>query len=629
MTKLAGAFKAMALSFLGVALLLAYTDLGGTDAPCPQSGWQEEPDAFLRYLHGLGPPEYVSIHPRTVRDKALAAVRTGHFNVAGRPVDLTMPINWRQDPYNDRSWRFWLHSLVLLEPLLQGHGQSGDPLLLRKAVDITLDWLGQNQRGAKGISNFAWYDMAVPARAAYMAYLLRAAAVAEVITPQEAAVLGRHLEDHADWLAQADNYTVGHNHGLFQDVGLFVAAYQFPEHPKSGCWEGIARGRFASTVAATVALDDGIHLEHSPGYHVGITALLKRFQALGIGGADLKALVERMSDGAGWLVMPDNRYPQLGDTDLNKAPGWVKARARPLQGLKLFHQGGYGIVKRPESYLILAAGYHGRGHKHADELHLSWYDKGRRILVDTGRYGYYYHETGRRYAESSRAHNGVEFRGEPFTWRGAKPYGSGLLGGGLEAGWYVLAAKNPLVEQVGVQHRRLVLYAPGEQLLVVDETLPPEPMNTTRYFHFAPGLDLAPRADGDLAIVGEGFEGRICDLSGRGDVTIRRVAGVREPEVQGFTFPANRKWAVAPTALLETQAAGRFLVTGIDLGVGEQGGFCAGRRRVTLEWNGQTLSFGGALEEASESLRIAVATPMEPGGDDKVHSPMQLSVQDN
>lgn len=449
-----------------------------------------------------------------------------------------------------------------------------------------------------------------------MAYLLRAAAVEGAITPHEALELGTNIEDHADWLAKEENYTSGHNHGLFQDAGLFVAARQRPEHPRSECWKAIARSRFADTVGETVAENDGLHLEHSPAYHVNITQLLARFQELGIG-EHLDALVERMRDSAGWLMMPDGRYPQLGDTDLTTVPDWVATRAEGLGGLKLFREGGYGVVKHPESYLILAAGYHGRGHKHADELHLSLYDHGRRILVDAGRYGYYYDEPGRQYAESSRAHNGVEIGGEGFTWRGLEPYGSGLLGGGRSGGWYALAAENPLIEERGQAHRRLVLYKPGEQLLVVDKVMLQEPMATSRYFHFAPGLDLVPAANGSLAVVGDGFEGRICDLSGGGRVKTRRVAGVREPEVQGYTFPDNRKWAVAPTAVLESAESGRFLVTAIDLDARDKRGLCAGQRRVTLEWNGEPLVLGGAAKTTVESYRISVALSATSEGDDK------------
>lgn len=578
--------------------LLAVISIGcaAEGALWPADAWEgRPPDDLVDKIAAAGPPELLSIHTLPATEAEISDARAGRFSVVGRPADLTLPVDWHQDPYDDRSWRFWLHSLVVLEPLLQGYEATGDSALLTRAVEICLDWIEQNPLGDRSNSRFAWYDMAVPARAAYMSYLLRAAAVAGVIEPRQAVRLAMAIEEHADWLALRDNYTAGHNHGLYQDTGLYVVARQLPDHPRAGEWRRVARERFEETLRATVAVEEGMHLEHSPAYHVKITELLESFIALGIGDEKLPGLVERLRANAGWLVMPDGRHPQLGDTDRVKVEDWVLEQAAGREGLASFPDAGLGVVKRPGSYLILAAGYHGRGHKHADELTVSLYDQGRRVLVDAGRYGYYYQDPERIYAVSSRAHNGVEFAGEELVWRGIPPYGSGWLGAGEDGGWYALAADNPLLAGREISHRRLALYAPGEALVLVDRSAVPETMAVRRYLHFDPKLRPYPTEQDERRELrgSDGFRGWVCDLSPR-PVELSMVEGVETPEIQGFTYPDNRVARRSPTLIFDSvaDAGSGAWITVLDLT--PEGGICTGRRRLALDWNGERWELGSA-----------------------------------
>jgi hypothetical protein len=56
--------------------------------------------------------------------------------------------------------------------------------------------------------------------------------------------------------------------------------------------------------------------------------------------------------------------------------------------LRVLPEAGYAVVRAPQphgthdhdtaGYLLLAAGFHSRAHKHADDLTICWFDRGRK-----------------------------------------------------------------------------------------------------------------------------------------------------------------------------------------------------------------------------------------------------------
>jgi len=268
-----------------------------------------------------------------------------------------------------------------------------------------------------------------------------------------------------------------------------------------------------------------------------------------------------------WLVLPDGKYAQLGDTHLINAPAWVADHPEP-EGLWFARLAGLAAVATPGERLLAVAWYHVRGHKHADELSFVWYARGTRLLVDAGCYGYYYDEPGRKYAESSRSHNVLTRADREFSFRGQPAYGSGLLGAGSGAGWYAIIGHNPLLAAQEVAHRRLWLFRPGELLYVVDlvENRADERPQLRRRFHFGPEVEASHLGDSTWRLaVGDRVVGRMCELSGEG-VTFRAVRGQREPEPLGVTFPSTRTWSENWTLELDSPADLPVLVVAFALG---------------------------------------------------------------
>ncbi|MGC6488697.1 MAG: hypothetical protein ACON4Z_13705 [Planctomycetota bacterium] len=157
--------------------------------------------------------EYVSVHGTATDVDAVAAAKRGQFSVGKKAIELAVPVNWCMDPHGDRTWRFFLHSWTFLEPVVHA-AVGGDAEAARLCTDFALDWIEQNQRGAPGISEFAWYDMAVGARAPTLGCLARLSRSSGG-DARTAQVLLRSAREHGDWLADDQNYKTAHNHGLF------------------------------------------------------------------------------------------------------------------------------------------------------------------------------------------------------------------------------------------------------------------------------------------------------------------------------------------------------------------------------------------------------------------------------
>lgn len=509
-------------------------------------------------------PAYRLPVARATSPQDLIDARDNVFRVARERVQLAPPIDWLQDPYGSRSWMYDLHTLAFVEPLLRLYRDDGDVGCLRTAVEIALDWWKASGPDAEDVSPLAWYDMAVGLRAPLLAWLAIAAHHEGQLTDSESAQLARCLAAHGSFLADDKNYAFGHNHGLFQDEGLMLLADYLPVLEGAAGWRATACRRLLKTLRMTVNFQEGVHLEHSPAYHYAIVNMTRRLLAhFPDLSQDLGPLLARLEATGRWFVMPDGTTPQFGDTDRIPAPRWAAAPGSEAVGMKLFLASGYAVVRTPSCYLAVAAGYHGHGHKHADELSFVLHDGGHLLVGDAGRYGYDEEHPDRRYARSSAAHNVLVVDHRSFGWRGRPPYGSGIRRGGEGDGWYGVEATNPLVGQ-GTRHRRVFLYRPGHALIVVDVVSAEDDHDYSRLFHLGPGIH-AIRRDDMLELRGLDVPVAVSQYS-ESAVLTRLVGGQDEPSLQGWTYPSERTREPVTTVVHEYRA--RDLLAGSLFAIG-------------------------------------------------------------
>jgi hypothetical protein len=522
--------------------------------------------SWLSRLEAAGPLDPTTsdqVVGRVYSHEELLAARAGTFTFLGGQAVLAPPVDWTQDPIGSRSWRYHLHTLQCLAPLLSAWRRHGDRSALEQALAIGVDWVRSNGRGAEGISEFAWYDMAVGIRAGILAYLIRAAALEQLLDEATAAESVRSVIDHGVFLAADENYASGHNHGLFQDEGLLLLSERLPFIGEAAGWQETAARRLLDTLAKTVSSRDGVHLEHSPAYHFVILNMVRRLTGRpALSGGALHDLLRRLEETAAWLVAPDGTLPEVGDTDPVSVPAWAAEAAAGVRGMRTFMDTGYAAVRRGGSYLLVSAGYHSHGHKHADELSFVLHENGVRIVGDTGRYGYYENEPGRQHARSSSAHNVLLVDGD-FTWRGNPSYGSALVWARAEGEWYAVEGTNPLIEPEA-RHRRLFLYRPSSVLLIVDEVESNEPRTHTRLLHFGASVELRPGVKA-IELAAPGVRGHLTEWSST-ETAWRIAEGQIEPRMQGWTFPSDRRWVPVPTVELEGRASAALYATVLSFG---------------------------------------------------------------
>lgn len=342
---------------------------------------------------------------------------------------------WYEDPLNDRSWRYALHSLFMVEYLINGYETFSRVEYLMKAKDIILDWSKWNLQDSK--SDMAWHDHSTAIR---LIQISRYYNIYKNIddSDEHKKIIYDVVEKHAEKLSSDDFYMPKHNHGLDQDLALYIASLVFSDHIKANTWKETSLVRFKKQLDDLFA-DDGSYLEHSPHYSflvldriIQFTGLLSIFNR-----TIYTEVIEKLKKQIAFLIsmlQPDGTIPPIGDSEeqpitftnvegfdpsietlINKANNFDSY----IGELKLeipdevFPIGGYAILKNKAlskdelTQIIFCCSFHSRVHKHHDDLSFILYSSGLPIFMDSGKYNYNYKSEERQYVVSSRAHNSV------------------------------------------------------------------------------------------------------------------------------------------------------------------------------------------------------------------------------
>jgi hypothetical protein len=505
-------------------------------------------------------------------------------------VALEPPIDWSFRDQASRSHNFHLHSLDLIDPLLAAHsaGETGHDYLGR-AFAVALDWVRNHPEPATaGSSPMAWYDMAIGLRAYRLAYLYDEARRIGLGSEEERELLRASLEAHRDALINDESFAAHSNHGLYQASGQLAMARRLSDLRGMGAAALQARERLAASINAQFTTE-GVHKEHSPGYHLRVLETLTGIEKAGLlDTPELQAVARRARESLGWFVKPDGRLVNFGDTD-NGRPASALLPAAPLRGLKVFPRSGYVIARGGDSILAQTLAYHSRTHKQADDLSFVWSEHGRDILIDAGRYGYrgktapgsdlwklgfWYGDPNRVFVESTHAHNTVEIGGQSYNRRLEQPYGSALLRAETTGEGLVVSLGEVDHGEQG-RHRRVLVYRPGGWVLVIDRLAPssveagrkgllglggPKSVTYRQWFHFAPEFRVQAVSATAFAAEEQTGETRVRGVALAPGVAVTDVAaGQTEPRLQGWTSPRDGELVPAPAVAMETSSRGPVL----------------------------------------------------------------------
>jgi hypothetical protein len=482
------------------------------------------------------------------------------------PVKLDLPIDWTSMWMSNRTWNFRFHSWNFMGPVLHAYETTSERRYLDWCLDRAVSWAETfNEGDARG--TMAWYDMALGYRCHRLAYLVERAIALEV-EPGRIATLLACVVRHQRALFEDDAFNSRNNHGVYVALGELALARRLRMLPGMDVIEAQGRERL-DHMARTQFAADGGHIEHSPEYHdMLLGSFVGAVRAGLIHDESLRRRLALADDVLGWFIQPNGELAQVGDsqarqmrrrppsssptTDFLMSTG---TRGTPeFRRLRVLPESGYAIVRSPQpqgtedhegaSYLLLAAGFHSRTHKHADDLTFTWFDRGHEILIDAGRYGfvkllpadsplrqqgYFYGAPERQYIESTRAHNTIEVDGADHVRRDRKPYGSALIDAEERDDHFRMRAG---VDHGLWRHRRTIVFKPSQWLYVVDDVRAEDGADHDFRAWWNLPEQVRPRVadDGGLGIDVPGVDETlwVSDLAG-GSSLIAPVTAARDP----------------------------------------------------------------------------------------------------
>lgn len=479
------------------------------------------------------------------------------------PVPFTLPFDWTADPFEDANWRFQLSAWRPLDVYIGLHCRTRDPGAYQILVEAMLDWGRAEARGRRKTA--FWGDMAAGIRAAKLAYVISQPDFGALSTLKRAAVV-RLARRHLARLRDPD-FIAYSNHALAQIHGAAALCHYAPHWPE-------ARGgqAYVSDLLSRLLLTQfgrrGVHLEHSPGYHLFALREFRRMAETGwFDNADLDRTIRAAQRAAPWFIFPDETLSAAGDSSPVRRPMPHPVVKDRIIG-RIFREAGYAIVRgawgRPVRrcpMLLVTCGHHSGVHKHADDLSFELFERGSRLIIDTGKYSY---SAGpiRDFSLSAPAHNTINLVAERNDNGLAvtPPAGGGLTSMSRRRWGWLIAGR---IERpaFGVAHERRFLYRPGQWLILLDRVTSDAPRQLTAWLHLHPRIRAEAAPDG--------WTWKYLSIRHVSDhpLTLHRVRGQESPP-QGWMASDYHRRVENDALAAEWQGQGGRLATIITLGQG-------------------------------------------------------------
>lgn len=399
---------------------------------------------------------------------------------------------WELNPLNDRTWCFWLHTLIVIELLIYGYEKFKESRFLKKACAILWDWQKHNEK--KQLPGMEWHDHATALRLIVICKLFETWK-ATAWDKKTVKNFSRLAEAHCVKLAAPGFYREKHNHGMDQDIALYTASTVFEHLPSAAAWRELALQRFQKQVDHLFSFD-GSYMEHSPGYGALFVNRLYHFMMFlhSVGDPEspsLESIIEKQLHYLTNIVQPDGKIPPIGDSQMlplkmGKWAGLDETVLKHLQyvtsgGAKgvappsteaIFPGGGFAVMRNKwpldneTVQLVFYSGFHSRVHKHHDDLSFALFAHGQPLLVDSGIYKYDYQSAERNYVVSNRAHNTIVVDSKDTELVRLNIGKSGLTDYYFDQSFSVVAGAHCLYP--GIIHQRIVVYDKPWDCLILD-----------------------------------------------------------------------------------------------------------------------------------------------------------------
>jgi hypothetical protein len=413
----------------------------------------------------------------------------------GDMLALSPPIDWPDDAPSGAH-----AALMAWDPigtLLMANDAAPDPRWVAAAAAIASDWSGIYGT----VDDSAVWDASTTARRTIrLATLLDQAARDPLMSDDHLGELTVLAQLHAWALADDDRFSANDLVALSQIEAALELATRVGELPAADELEQQARHRLR-TLIDTGLSRDGIWMTHTPTHHAHVTEALTRLADLHL--SEDRNLIQarnKAEKALAWFILPDGTAPGFGEAEAFIASDWLAGAPKPSTGrikqrwrtgpmraaasacsagrmpaetTRVFRRGGYVVLRNrwPDqpndddaAYVAMMAGRHSTRGKHADDLAVVWFDRGRHLLVDGGTYRGDSDDSLHRYLGAARAHNTIEIDGvDQFP---GEPIGSGARQAGSLGSLRYGTARTRFGTDLVL--RRMAVLEPGAWLLVLD-----------------------------------------------------------------------------------------------------------------------------------------------------------------
>lgn len=450
---------------------------------------------------------------------------TGVWTVPAPPKKLTVSdvgtFNWvNQIPFSSsNSFPFQVHGFYMLDTLTNAYSYNPDDRYMAYGREMIKSWDPKFPiEKYKSLYKWSYNDHGTALRMiAFVNFWNEYRFSKTNSDPMFHSQILRMVYEHGNLLAESSFYRPKNNHGIFQDMALFMIAETFPEMNHSEAWKRIANERFAAQVHHGISTT-GLHQEHSPSYQLYLyQTLIGMIDWTEANGYTLdeesKRRVREMPKHMTYMLKPNLKFVQFGDTyaEVMKPSSFPYLEQHPnlLYSLTAGAQGekpSDRIIRQDDQYVFfrqhwgdeaafdqainfgMTAGFHGMPHKHFDDLSIDLYGFGDDYIVETGRYGYA--RAFERYGVfKAEAHNSIQIEGEDFPVTVDKVGQSGITDAEqLPNGQFYTAGQHRLM--TGTTHKRSVWYDTKQTFVIQDQLTSTKQNTFVQRFHLAPGFSV-------------------------------------------------------------------------------------------------------------------------------------------
>ncbi len=462
----------------------------------------------------------------------------------GKPREL--PFSWTFSADEGRVIPYMLQSFRYQNCLKAAYFRDGNDAYR----DLFLNWIFDWIRAHPNIDRsdpWAWHDDATARRVFYFSSAL--ATFHRLLSPEQRNLLRESLRMQAGLLRSEEFYSLGHNHGMYQDMALAMYALSCGEDAEYYLRLSMARSRVYFRRCFS---EDGVHREHSPQYHTDMAGNLCWFSLAfrefdPAYSAELEETLRRIQEYILWITTPEGVLPSIGDSpkrrkDITyfwKSPEYRYTVSRGREGrppselMRVFPRAGYGVIRKDwgmdgeGTWMMLLAATHSEVHKHQDDLSFLLYHDGE-LITEAGSRNYSYSDPLTEYCYSSQGHNvlfvdGQGWRMKPTHLPLLEPeaYRTGIIG--WEDTPELSSVTGRQVRFPGITQVRTLQYDRRRETVTVEDRITAEnPAGLRLIYHLAPGIAVKQESPRCWQLLRNGartaeirIEGRAPDLSAR------------------------------------------------------------------------------------------------------------------